>query len=215
MTPEELATDLETDRKTIREWVKAGLPVAKKRPLTFDRETVIQWLLDNQKIAEVEVERILLTRDEVARELKVSTRTIANWLREPDFPGRAGDPGRRNGYYPVNQIKKWRANRGFDDCDELGLKIRREILRRLQLQNQRQMAGLIDKESVESWTAEAIEIASQVLAEMKSQLLGQLDETPERYRQFANQLIDRAIQQGLTHLKSGYQRVLEATEEMA
>ena len=215
MTPEELATDLETDRKTIREWVKAGLPVAKKRPLTFDRETVIQWLLDNQKIAEVEVERILLTRDEVARELKVSLRTIANWLQEPDFPGRAGDRGRQNGYFPLNRIKEWRANRGFDGDDELSLLIRKEILRRLQLQNQRQMSGLVGTAAVEAWTAEAIEIASQVLAEMKSQLLGQLDETPERYRQFANQLIDRAIQQGLTHLKSGYQRVLEATEEMA
>ena len=50
---------------------------------------------------------ILRTRAECAQFFGVHVRTVASWLLEPDFPGRAGDKGEQNGYFPASRISQW------------------------------------------------------------------------------------------------------------
>lgn len=48
------------------------------------------------------------TRLEAAQLLGVDERTISKWAGDPSFPGKSGDAGRQNGYFPIEAIKRWR-----------------------------------------------------------------------------------------------------------
>lgn len=56
-------------------------------------------------------ETIAKTRAEAGRLLGVADRTISVWQSDPTFPGRAGDVGQANGYYPIEKIRRWNAER--------------------------------------------------------------------------------------------------------
>ena len=50
---------------------------------------------------------ILRTRAECAKYFDVHVRTVATWLTDPTFPGKSGDKGAQNGYFPALKIFMW------------------------------------------------------------------------------------------------------------
>jgi len=95
--------------------IQEGLPwhADEKRPRQkrFDPAAVRQWLVEHGR---VKVDRdpladqpIANTRAAAAAHFGVSIRTLSTWSLDPTFPGRAGGPGRRDGYFPLVEIAQW------------------------------------------------------------------------------------------------------------
>ena len=57
---------------------------------------------------------ILRTIPAVAKHYKVSITTVNQWLIIEGFPGRVGDGGKKNGYFPVAEIDAWLLKREAD-----------------------------------------------------------------------------------------------------
>lgn len=57
--------------------------------------------------------RVATTWSELARELGMGgaapERVLQRWATRADFPGRPGKPGKRDGYFPVEEIRTWLA----------------------------------------------------------------------------------------------------------
>lgn len=120
LTFTQLREKLNVSQPQLTEWIREGLPwEGTSRKKAFDPNQVRQWLLDNGKVREQQPPRgpigpVCHTRSEAARELGVAERTIATWCSYPDFPGKPGHRGRREGHYPIPEIRKWHA-RTFGD----------------------------------------------------------------------------------------------------
>lgn len=112
----ELQKTLGVKAARLKKWIAAGLPCVKKgRNRTYDLAVVATWL---QKTGRAVLEgpapiasQVAATREEAARILQISPRQLSEWLTDPSFPGKAGSPGRRDGYFPIDQIEAWRASR--------------------------------------------------------------------------------------------------------
>lgn len=112
-----------------RQWarlLKAGLPFTAdardKRRKQFDATAVRRWLIDHDFAVEDAGEPIFQTKADCANYFRVSERQVGVWLNDPTFPGRAGHPGKRDGYFPAWQITTWRgaqtlvSGNGADDA---------------------------------------------------------------------------------------------------
>lgn len=111
LTKVELAGVFNIDVEAVEAWVAAGLPSDGGR---FDDSVVERWLLRTGRAGRGGGgirELVFDTRAEVARFFDVDTRTVAEWLTDPEFPGQAGDPGKRNGVFPVKRIQEWKRRR--------------------------------------------------------------------------------------------------------
>lgn len=115
-----LANRLGLSRPQLTALVRDGLPhVASGKQKLFDPDAVAAWLIEHGKATRDEPppapsgsdQRIAVTRGEAAQALGVSLRTLADWLLDPSFPGRAGPPGRRDGYFPLEEIADWWAKK--------------------------------------------------------------------------------------------------------
>lgn len=112
-TSKDLAKIIGTTPQRIGSWIRLGMPtVGRNGVYQVDIEAAIQWAIDNGKIEQVEdapkVSRVVANRCEVAQHFGVNEHTVSVWQRRPGFPGRAATPGRRDGYYPLDEIETWR-----------------------------------------------------------------------------------------------------------
>lgn len=114
LTSTELREKLKITQPQLTAWIQEGLPwegpARKKR---FDPAKVRAWGIANGKLLPAQpppdLGPVCETRAEAARELGVSERIIATWCSYSDFPGRAGHRGRREAYYPIDEIRRWHA----------------------------------------------------------------------------------------------------------
>lgn len=129
----ELRKLLGVSASQLRTLIGRGLPWqphhSDARRKQFDPRAVKQWLIEHEFVEPDAHEPILGTRVEASKYFGVAVRTVAEWLNDPTFPGRAGRPGRRDGYFPVWQIEAWlgdkRPNIATGDDDELTTAARR------------------------------------------------------------------------------------------
>ncbi|MHB0955913.1 MAG: helix-turn-helix transcriptional regulator [Pirellulaceae bacterium] len=137
----ELRDQLGIDTRTLRALMRAGLPhrVLEGAPM-FDADESARWLIDTgraastaQPVPTTGVSQIARTQAECAKHFEVNPRTVANWLKEPGFPGRPGAPGTRTAYFPLQEIEEWLGSRVGEHNQELA-KLR---LRRLDIAVQR------------------------------------------------------------------------------
>lgn len=166
----QLKEQLGITEPTLRQLLKEGLPLAESKPRRFDESAVVQWLEETGRVEpQPEPEQIVTTRAELANLLNVNIRTVAEWLNDPDFPGHAGQPGRANGYFPVNKIREWMAGRPQyeDQANELNSALKRERLEKLRLENAETAGRLIDRAAVEGWVARKAALARQKLATLE------------------------------------------------
>lgn len=211
LTTAELLKQLpDVSRSRLRKWIDQGLPHTRNgRRLEYDEAQVIAWLVDNghanaPPIDESPPEQILRTRAELGRHFGVTTRTISEWQDKPGFPGRPGTAGKRDGFYPVNQIRKWLEENdlrttGGDGTSELGQALQREKLRSLKLKNDAVEGTLVDLESVRRLVVHANSLAARELYKLPPTIIQQLpaglDEVIiQEVRRRALQTIDNACE---------------------
>lgn len=107
---------LDISQPVLTRLIRDGLPYTLNgRVKQFDEQAVARWLVDTGRATVDEpaerISSVAVTRAECGRHFGVSVRAVAEWLLEDDFPGRAGRPGRQNGYFPLDEIEAWLRDR--------------------------------------------------------------------------------------------------------
>lgn len=143
MNRAELQTKLGVTDKQLADLLAEGLPRrGRGKGQVFEWPAVQAWLVSKgyakPKAPAPEVAprgKICHTYADLAAELKMTQaapeRVIQFWTKRPGFPGRAGTPGRRDAYLPVDEIRAWLANLGSDAGGDNGDDETRELQRRL------------------------------------------------------------------------------------
>lgn len=163
-------------------WKMAGLPSRRDgRRTAFDPAEVSEWFLDRgepQLALKVYPGEVAQTRGDAARSLEVSTRTIAEWLNTPGFPGRAGSPGKQDGWFPIDAIRQWRdqsanPNVGAEKSPWRDVyweaKAKQEVL-----DLEERMGRLVDAEEVQRFLLRVVNSAKAVLDPMPDKVLASL-----------------------------------------
>jgi len=205
----ELKAELDITEPQLRAWIREGMPAISIKPKRlFDEAAVLDWLRSTGRVEpEQAPEQIVTTRAELAQLLGVNTRTVGEWLNDPDFPGQSGQPGRANGYFPVEKIRQWMASRPQyeDESSELNSALKRERLEKLRLENAETAGRLIDRAAVEGWVARKAALARQKLATLEPIVMGALP--PEVDARVKTQLaadVRSIVDQMLTELARSY-----------
>jgi hypothetical protein len=190
LTFEELRAKLGKTKAQLTALVRQGLPVeGRGRQRRFDPVKVRDWLVA-KGLAVVEptakaAPRIARTRQEAANAIGVNIRTFATWLSDPTFPGKAGGPGRQDGFFPIEEIAEWWMGKqglptspvpaGPESQRERGIRIRNE---QEELELKRMKGELADVVDVERLMRRQIAIAKTVLRPLPEQLLLELPAEP-------------------------------------
>jgi hypothetical protein len=182
LTAQKLRQKLGLSAKRLARLIKQGLPCkGKGSKRTFNPADVATWLRERglaRSTAAAVAEQIVATIPEAALLLEVAPRTLAQWLTDPTFPGKAGTPGRRDGYFPISQIRQWHlathgatARGSQTDAEAATAKRLKAQIEcdRAQVELEKELLTIGD---VEQWEA----LARRVIAAAK----GQLDELPDR-----------------------------------
>lgn len=180
LTRKQLAAELDCDVKEIDQMVEDGLPHTgkTKRSWKFDPDLAADWIAFNR--AAVPQETICRTKAELANELNVNLRTVGNWLTDPTFPGKVGEPGKRNSYFPLLEIKQWLSRNGKGNDASLGeaaMSFREKLN---QLDYERRLGSLVDRQEVVNLFVRTHAIARQRLQGFVPRLVQLLPaDTPE------------------------------------
>jgi|GEM_PF-5408702 len=183
LTLAELCERLGVDAKKVRQWRKEGMPAATKgRALQFDPDAVTQWLIDHGKATrepepepEEEPEQIATTAAEAAAALGISHDRFNRWVTEPGFPGKPGRPGCREAYFPIEQIRAWRAARygtgeGNGKADSRMNTLRERKLeieaQRSELAYERELGKILDLDDMTRYCEFSIATAKSVLDQL-------------------------------------------------
>lgn len=167
----ELREQLGITTRKLSQLVRDGMPhTMDGRRKMFDEDAVVQWLLDTGR-AEIKEDppasRIARTRAECGQHFGVSVDSVAKWHHDPTFPGRPGNRGQRDGYYPLEEIEQWLAARpgGAGGADPLGL--RQQLLavrlRREQRQDAVEAGEVASLDAIVSSLTRQIHTAKKVL----------------------------------------------------
>lgn len=158
LSSRQVAESLGVSVQQITAWVRKGMPREKSK--RFNSDHVQDWLIksglaykDGEKNPHdfAPDEHIERTIADCGRAVGVNERTIQKWLRMDSFPGFSGDPGQRNGMFPIRKIKAWmkhrEATRPVNQYDNAGksdqfrdqlneIKLEREQLRLQELKDE-------------------------------------------------------------------------------
>jgi len=233
LTFTELRELLGVTKPVLSRLVGEGLPFVldHRRQKRFERAAVDAWLVE-QGYAEVEqpdppvhAERVCLTYADLAEALGMQgrdpVRVIAGWAKMPGFPGRAGSPGRRDAYLPVDSIRRWAASQGAatnggGDQDEELLRLRLER-ERLKLEREvreelLQAERLADVDEVGRVVSRSVANAKAVLEPLPDMVLSILPATPPDVDEWPRFL--RSVHAGVQQLlDDAYTEIAEALRE--
>lgn len=173
---DQLAKKLKVSRAKIRGWILEGLPhETKGRKKLFDEARVYDWLIDAGYASDPKADNagpVLNTRAECARHFGVTDRTVSTWQQDPQFPGEAGTPGKRDGNFPVKKIEAWLGNRKTvtGELDSINAQLKRERLRSLKLDNDEREGELVDLESVRRYVVRINHLARRELDTIEAEI---------------------------------------------
>lgn len=181
LTFTQLREQLGLSQPALTKLIRDGLPYSLEgRTKVFDDQAVARWLVETKRAVvegQEDASKIARTRRECAEHFGVHLRTVADWLEDATFPGRSGNRGLRDGYFPLEEIAEWMATRGAcrnggpqNDGSELrdqllAVKIRRESLRtdRDELGLKEELGRLTSIESVVEVVTRQIHTAKTLL----------------------------------------------------
>ena len=164
-------------------WVRVGLP--RNRDKTFAPARVRAWLLKKGKAEPEERsdELILHTRQEVASYFGVNLRTVAQWLTEEGFPGRAGDPANhgQDGHFPVSTIAAWlRANKSAGDGNPLRNRLLEIQVEDAEFEHRKKRERWVEVDEVVRRVQQGVNAAVAVLEQLADRQLSRLPSDPKR-----------------------------------
>lgn len=192
LTANQLCEQLGITTERLKRWVNEGLPYitnGRGKPRTFDGEAVAVWLVSNGKAKPAAPEKpaempsqVCTTRHAAAQALGVNARTLANWLTDPTFPGKAGSPGRQDGYFPLVEIEAWRQERfGVESKNGEGGELTALRARKLQLEIdqmhvsfEKECGTILDAHDVAAWLERHISTAKTILDSMPDKIEAKL-----------------------------------------
>jgi len=206
LTAKELSAKLGIDARQLGRFVKDGLPhTGRGRKRRFDPGAVAAWLQQTGRAQPAPLpSQIATTKAEAAVLCGVSLRVMGDWLCDPTFPGKAGSPGRQDGYFPIAEIRAWRsATRGGDHRSDAAAteQIAAARLRRLVLEAERDhfelerdIGNILDFEETARLQERSIATAQTQLDQIVERALARLPgKTPRRIRRIVRQSIQEGI----------------------
>jgi len=213
-----LCSHLNVSHQQLAAWVRVGMPVVDGPDgKEYDAEAVVAWLVETgrgQRDAPpaAHEQPIARTRPDAANYFGVNLRTLANWLKEPGFPGKAGSPGPDpDGYFPLDEIAAWlEAREGETPAGDTGsYRSRREYARseRELIALERDRKRLIEAEPMERFFERTINNATAVLDQMPDRIEARLPTTltaavRRKIRKAAEQTV-RETREALAELLEG------------
>lgn len=209
----------------LEEWRGKGLPCRKvKGKFRYDPFQVREWLLasGHAVVDEVNTDEedddtsaVYKTRKEVATIFGVNTRTVAGWLEDPSFPGRAGDSRARGGNFPARAIARWLRATGkqasippelAEDISQPASSTAKDRILNLrgdkaELELRRMQGELIPLSDVVSFLERVQSYAKTVLTELPYRIAARLpSETEDRLRTIVHTETERTIDEVLDEL---------------
>ncbi len=187
----QLANRLGITRPALSRFVRDGLPYEMQgRRKMFAERAVSAWLVEHGLAdpGRSDAGAVAVTRAECAQHFGVSQRAVGYWLNEPDFPGRSGSPGRRDGHFPLDEIATWLDRRAAScggrctaspelQAELLQVKVMRA--RRQLAEDAQRLAPITDVQAViASIVARSCEILDSLPARCRAGLAELLDQTP-------------------------------------
>jgi hypothetical protein len=184
--------------------IKKGLPCkGKGTRRRFDEEAVTTWLTaqglaehDEAALAQQQGPIAYTVNEAVqmlaAKGLKVDKRTFQDWIGKPDFPGRAGRPGRRDAHFPIPEIIAWHGgltNRKGESPEEtrrgrlLDLQIAQKEIELAKAQGEvidRHVASTIVDQLVTNLLALMTPLADELTADLPAEFQGEARAKVER-----------------------------------
>jgi len=208
MTFSELRQALGITAPALTRLVKAGLPWSgSTRRKQFDPVEVRAWLLahgyaepEPRPASPAAAGIICTTKDEAARALGVTSRTIGDWLTDPTFPGRSGRPGRQDGFFPIAEIQAWRDGRtspeGPDDSAHVErVRLTRGRADKVELEVGRLSGRLVEVDQVARFFARTTASAAAILEELPDRVEAGLPrKTAGKLRRLIRAAIARAVE---------------------
>lgn len=215
LSNQELRQRLGITQRRLTEWIREGLPFTPAgRKKEFDAAAVAAWLQQTGKArpaaaaAAPTPPQVATTRAEASLLLDVNLRTLATWLIDPTFPGKAGSPGRQDGYFPIAEINAWREARFGADrrsggpSDEVSsAKLRKTLIEcdREQYEFERELKTILDYEETARLIARQIATAKALLEQMPDKVDSRLPakfgpKTRRRVRRAIAEVLDETMQ---------------------
>lgn len=220
MTFSELAQRLGINNSRLTWLIKQGLPwTADGRRKAFDPQAVDEWLLEHgyAAVEEPETDSPLVPEPTIARtyaelanalamQAKNAERILQRYAVTPGFPGKPGTPGKRDGWFPVEEIRAWIAARqpggglvagGDDELATIRKRIAKLQLEREELDLLKRLGRLADVEDVVRFSRQCVANAKSVLEPLADELLDVLPrsidgDVRKRIHQRAQRLVDQA-----------------------
>lgn len=197
--------------------IKQGLPCkGKGAKRKFNPMAVAAWLKQHGHAIEIQNSefRIQNAADQVARTiaeaallLDVAPRTLAQWQTDATFPGQAGTPGRRDGYYPIAAIRTWhlathgaQSRHGASDAELAAVKRLKAQIEcdRDQVDLERELGTIHDTAAEERLIRRQIATAKALLEEMADKVQSRLpSKVPPAVRQRIRQAIEEVLAETL------------------
>lgn len=190
LTSQQLCKKLGITKKRLDRWRREGLPSAmRKGRRLFDPLAVAKWIEQHGKgkrenqgqgvfekaAGEAGARTVATTKNEAAQALGVSLRTLGDWLNDASFPGKAGSPGRQDGYFPLAEISAWRVaklggdGRSRSDASELSELRARKLgleIDQLQVEYEKACGSILDAEELAAFLERHIAVVKTVLEQL-------------------------------------------------
>lgn len=169
------------DARKVAAWLKAQAPSGPKSKVQSPKSKAAEAKPAQPQASSPEPSPAIVatTIAEAAGHLKVAPRTLAGWLTDSTFPGRAGSPGKGDGHFPIAEIQRWHlatfgvTARGGGEGDEAAAAAKRLKAQidcdRAQIELERELKTIGD---VDAWEA----LARRIIAAARAQL----EELPDR-----------------------------------
>jgi len=125
--------------------------------------------------------RAARTWGELSREVGISERVLQRLGTRPDFPGRPGAPGKRDGHFPIEEIRAWLATvrSSIETTEDEDLLAAARRVKLLELEEKEAAAGvrlgkLADVDEVGQYCEQIVNNAKAILAALEDEVVALL-----------------------------------------
>lgn len=212
LTSQQLCKKLGITKQRLDRWRREGLPSEMQgRRRMFDPAAVAEWIQQSGKAkrehqesaGEAGARTVATTKSEAAQALGVSLRTLGDWLNDPSFPGKAGAPGRQDGYFPLAEIAAWRISKfGADgrsrgdagDLSELRARKLQLEIDQLQVEYEKACGSILDADETADFLERHVSVVKTVLEQLADKIETRLPaDVPAKVKAKIRKVVDDTV----------------------